>query len=319
MRPPQGRAGKHQQGTGPGKGPKGQRRDHVTTAPRTASRLADRHAAGARASGPRPHTGLRPVVAARRSPTAAAAGSSSRRAPAPLVLAPASSGIPTPDPSPLSRAAVIGVTSHADKSRHGSQTPRGLTADPAHNRPRSAGSGAARPADLPAAVAVSAPHTAAAPGTLAPLSSLTPPSPALAPGPSPIPSRLTLSVLGARPLTGLPLGREAASLPAAEAQASDAARIAAACSASATPEAAGASATRSDASHSASTTGTAATASSLALHPSLPPTVAAPVVARRARVGLIEQSTRPRGGSPRPQSTRPAGTTPAGVTKGENT
>lgn len=82
------------------------------------------------------------------------------RAPAPTL------GIP-----PLSRAAVIGVTSHADQSPQGSQTPSaqraasGLTADPAHNRLTSAGSGAARPADVPALFEVSAPSHTGATGT----------------------------------------------------------------------------------------------------------------------------------------------------------
>jgi hypothetical protein len=272
------------------------------------------------------------------------------------------------DPSSLSRAAVIGVTSHADKSRHGSQTPRGLTADPAHNRLRSAGSGAARLADLPA-LSPSTPGDLT--GTLAPLSSLTP-GRAHAPGLSPTPSRLTPSALGARPLSGPPSGREAASLPVAEAQASDAARIAVPCSAPATPEAAGESATRSDAPHPATASGTTAHSPSLH-HPQLHPAVSAHDVSQRAQlasagssdartqggsrssatrtdrgqssapirrrqecarangvgteapagspapVDLIDQSTRPRGGSPRPSSTRPAGPTPAGTsTQGEN-
>ncbi len=55
-------------------------------------------------------------------------------------------------------------------------------------------------------------------------------SPGLAPGASPKPSRLTLIVPAARPLTGLPSGREAAELPAAADECSDAARIAVPCS-----------------------------------------------------------------------------------------
>ena len=307
--PPQDGQGSANRERAQGKGPKGQRRDHVTTAPRTASSLADCHAAGA-------------LVA-----------------------------VPIPGPSPLSRAAVIGVTSHAGKSRHGSQTPRGLTADPAHNRPRSAGSGAARHADLHAAVAVSASHSVPASRTTANAAGPLAPGRAHAPGLSPQPSRLTPSTLDARPLTGLratasrslessglPLrpaaaapavatgvGREAASLPAAEAKASDSARIVAPCSAPATPEAAGASATRSDATHSADATGTTAHSPSLH-HPQLHPAVCAhvvngvgteaPAAGRHRRVDLIEQSTRPDGdGFPsRLTSTRPAGSPPAGVT-----
>jgi hypothetical protein len=44
---------------------------------------------------------------------------------------------------------------------------------------------------------------------------------------------------------------------------------------------------------------------------------ASPAVSQPARVGLIEQSTRPGDGFPRPASTRPAGPIPAGVTQGE--
>ena len=45
----------------------------------------------------------------------------------------------------------------------------------------------------------------------------------------------------------------------------------------------------------------------------------APATAPRARVGLIERSTRPDGLSIRPSSTRPVGLLPAGVTEGELT
>lgn len=45
--------------------------------------------------------------------------------------------------------------------------------------------------------------------------------------------------------------------------------------------------------------------------------IAAPVVSHPARAGLIEKSTRPRGGYPQSSSTRPAGLLPAGVTQGE--
>jgi hypothetical protein len=93
----------------------------VTKAPRMASSLGSRHAAGTACA---PHL--------RRLPPAKP-GSSHRR----------------------------------DESRRRAATPSGgpaaasgLTADPAHNRSRSVGSGAARPADLLAAVAVSAPRTA---------------------------------------------------------------------------------------------------------------------------------------------------------------
>ena len=72
----------------------------------------------------------------------------------------------------LSRAAVIGVTSHADATATPSAA-SGLTADAAHNRTRSAGSGKARPADLPALLAVSAPHSTP-PGTAANASSQAP-------------------------------------------------------------------------------------------------------------------------------------------------
>ncbi len=57
-----------------------------------------------------------------------------------------------------SRGAVIGATSRADKSPQGSQTPCGLTATAAHNRPPSAGPGAARLADTPASLFRPATH-----------------------------------------------------------------------------------------------------------------------------------------------------------------
>ena len=75
---------------------------------------------------------------------------------------------------------------------------------------------------------------AAAPSPAAPL------SPTRAPRRSPIPSRLT-RIPGARPLIGLPSGREAGELPLASARAGAAARIGELCSAPATPVAAGAS------------------------------------------------------------------------------
>jgi hypothetical protein len=115
--PPSGRAGKHQQGTGPGKSPKGQRRDHVTTAPRTASRPGSHRATDALAA------------------------------------------VPSSGPSSLSRAAVIGVTSHAD-----------ATASAANHLLRSAGVGAGHLADVPAAVDL--PSLTKAPETATDLSSL---------------------------------------------------------------------------------------------------------------------------------------------------
>ncbi len=84
----------------------------------------------------------------------------------------AARGRSTSSPRPLSRGAVTAATSRGGKSPQGSKTPRGLTATAAHNRARSAGSGAARLADVPAAVAVSASHNTGAAGTTASLPSL---------------------------------------------------------------------------------------------------------------------------------------------------
>ena len=66
---------------------------------------------------------------------------------------------------PLSRAAVTAVTSRGGASPQGAATPRGLTADPAHNRTSSAGQAQACLADTPAAVAVDAPSPASAGAT----------------------------------------------------------------------------------------------------------------------------------------------------------
>jgi hypothetical protein len=74
-------------------------------------------------------------------------------------------------------------------------------------------------------------------GTTATLSDPTTSSPALAPGASLKPSRLTPPIAGGRPLTGLPAGREAGSLPAALPEAGSAARIDGPFSAPATPDA----------------------------------------------------------------------------------
>jgi hypothetical protein len=228
---------------------------------------------------------------------------------------------------PLSRAAVIGVTSHADATA----TPRGLTADPAHNVPPSAGQAQACLADIPAKrlpFAASARTIGVATGITAHLSSLTPPSPALAPGASPQPSRLTPSTLGACPLTGLPSDREAASLPGATARGSDAARIAHPCSAPATPEAREGG-TRSGVRATANFTGTTEHPSSLHAVPNLPlaasasplPTYlqiggqrgrrfvapAGTEMTSRASVGLDQKSNQ--------HANRPAGKHPAGVTR----
>ena len=78
-------------------------------------------------------------------------------------------------PTTLRRDAVIGVTSHADAPATPSTSgASGLTADPPHNRARSAGSGAARPADVPALFAVSAANLTGLTGTATSLSSLAP-------------------------------------------------------------------------------------------------------------------------------------------------
>jgi hypothetical protein len=68
----------------------------------------------------------------------------------------------TPGLADSSRAAVTGASNRASSTPSAAS---GLTADPAHNRPPSAGSGKARPADLPADVAVDAPNYVGAPGT----------------------------------------------------------------------------------------------------------------------------------------------------------
>ena len=145
---------------------------------------------------------------------------------------------------PLSRAAVTAVTSRGGASPQGAATPCGLTADPAHNRQPFAGraqlalqthspsSPALRPTADVRALAAPASSTAHTLGR------------AHAPGASPTPSRL-MRTPADRPLTGLPSGREAASLPAADARASDAARTAPTYSATATP-AAGVSAAQGD-------------------------------------------------------------------------
>ena len=80
-------------------------------------------------------------------------------------------------------------------------------------------------------------HRSARPSPQLPPTTAAPPSPALAPGRSPTPSRLTHTP-GARPLTGLPSGREAGELQVTSARPSAAARIGELCSAPATPEAA---------------------------------------------------------------------------------
>ena len=104
-------------------------------------------------------------------------------------------------------------------------------------------------ADLHASSAVGAPHPADARALTIPASSTASIETALgrahAPGASQTPSRLT-RIPGDHPLTGLPSGREAGSLPAADARVGDVARIAEVCSAPATPEA-GVSAAQGDA------------------------------------------------------------------------
>ncbi len=200
--------------------------------------------------------------AARRSPTARAAGPSSRRAPTPLVPVPALSGIPTSGLPSLSRAAVTDATSsrrldpeqacpdagvrprdlrwslvRPNESRGHALCGEWVDGERGSQSPLVCGSGAARLADIPAAVAVSAPHAANTPGTLTPLSSLTPPSPALAPGLSPRPSRLTPLGSSPRPDESALLGRDRLTLPRSRPCGSDAARIAAPCSAPSTPAA----------------------------------------------------------------------------------
>jgi hypothetical protein len=201
------------QGSTTGTGPKGRaqgttERHDVTKAPRMASSLGIRRAAG----------------------TARALTRGSSR---------------------LSRAAVIGVTRHADKSRHGSQTPSGghaaasgLTADPAHNPPTSAGQAQACLADIPAtpppslAADTTTPVSSLTPstpadltGTLASVLPLTPLCPALAPGLSPRPSRLAPLASSPRPGGSALLGRDRLTLPRSRPDGSDAARIAASFSA----------------------------------------------------------------------------------------
>ncbi len=104
-----------------------------------------------------------------------ASPSSPRTPPAPSDLLPAAHLAPTeltpsggsfPAAPTPSRAAVTGATSCAP-ARSDPERPSasGLTADPAHNPSPSAGPGAARPADIPAAVAVDAPSFVTPTGT----------------------------------------------------------------------------------------------------------------------------------------------------------
>jgi hypothetical protein len=169
--------------------------------------------------------------AARRSPTAPAAGSSPRRAPTPLVLAPALSGILTSGLHQPSRAAVIDATSSRrldPEHRERVDGERGSQSLPVC-RP-----GAARLANTHA---LSPSSPADLTGTTTNPSSLTPPSAALAPGLSPRPPRLTPHAPSSRPDESALLGRDRLTLPRSRPGSSDAARIGRPCSAPATPAA----------------------------------------------------------------------------------
>ncbi len=193
------------------------------------------------------------------------------------------------DPHPPSRAAVIGVTSHADKSPQGSPTPQGLTATAAHNRPPSAGQAQACHADTPAAVAVDASSLATARTTT-----------------KPPPTQASASPLPTYPQEGGQRGRRIAA-PAV----SHPARVGLRTRLT-TPRVQLASAGPS----AARTQGAA-----LGGAKGKPEDAAARSVSAAARCarGVVrrvrKQSTRPDGF--RPSSTRPAGLIPAGVTQGE--
>jgi hypothetical protein len=114
------------------------------------------------AGGPRSAGGL-----STSGPAAGAARRCSSPATPSIATTPRTSGLAQP-----SRAAVIGAIARADASPQGAATPCGLTANPAHNPHPSAGSGAARPADVPALFTVSASRSTGGPGTTDRLTSL---------------------------------------------------------------------------------------------------------------------------------------------------
>ena len=185
------------------------------------------------------------------------------------------------DSTPPSRVAVIGVTSHADKSPQGSQTPQRVDGNRGAQSHEVCWPGAASHADLGAAFPPAASPLAATPRTTDQPSSIT---------------HLPLSAVSAHDVSQR--------APLASAGSSDAR----------TQEGPRSSATWADRGQSIAPTRRRQRSAGVN-----GVGTAAPVASHSARAGLIEQSTRAQGNGflVRSMSTRPAGPIPAGITQGE--